>query len=296
MEELNNKITGNSLTAAEWNQQPSELQNIITDFGQVLSGADLNQVGKSIAGYVANGNFYNAGGTVDVITLSVIGSRQGVLGYSDGMEIAFFPVGNNTGAVTGEVGILGPVPLTIDGGSPLSTGELDAAVISFARYNSTSARFELLNFFSRENHAGKSFLSSATDSSLGTGGRTAATPSAVKAAFDLATANSKLVPFAKAKITSLGSILGGDTNVSGANIFSTGAFDVTFTSPFSSTANMLVNCTILSSFVGDVAFSIAYTPINTSVVRVLITSWSSGSKTFSAANIAFSLVAFDTGL
>ena len=65
MQDLNDKLTGQSLTAAEWNQMPSELQNIITAFGQGLSSIDLNQLGKSIAGYAANGNFFTDSGSPD---------------------------------------------------------------------------------------------------------------------------------------------------------------------------------------------------------------------------------------
>jgi len=48
MQDLNDKITGNSLTANEWNEMPTELQNIIEAVGQTLSAGDLEQVRKSL--------------------------------------------------------------------------------------------------------------------------------------------------------------------------------------------------------------------------------------------------------
>ena len=81
MQDLNDKITGNSLTAPEWNEVPSEIQNIIEGLGITLSGGDLNQLGKAIAGYVANGSFYTDSGAADAYVLSVIGSKQALPAY-----------------------------------------------------------------------------------------------------------------------------------------------------------------------------------------------------------------------
>lgn len=293
MEELNNKITGGQLTADEWNQVPSELQNIITAFGQVLSNADLNQVGKSIAGYVANGNFYNAGGTVDVITLSVIGSRQGVLGYSDGMEIAFFPIGNNTVAVTVEVGTLGAVPLTYPNGGALSDDELEAGRISVARYDSTNARFLLMNNFGRLNIVGNVSLSSSTSSSLDASDRTAATPLGVKKAFDLATANSKLALFAAARVSNTQTILGSSINIASVASVATGVVDVFFTTPFSSVNNMNFNCNVITGAALVTMFSIVYQVVSTSRIRV-VTVALFGSST--PIDQDFSITGFDMGL
>ena len=47
MQDLNDKITGNELTAAEWNEVPSEIQNAIEASGQALSSGDLTQLRKA---------------------------------------------------------------------------------------------------------------------------------------------------------------------------------------------------------------------------------------------------------
>ena len=44
---------------------PSEIQNIIETFGIALSSGDLNQLGKAISGYIANGTFYTDSGAAD---------------------------------------------------------------------------------------------------------------------------------------------------------------------------------------------------------------------------------------
>jgi len=51
MQDLNDKVKGSSLTATEWNEVPSEIQQAITDSGQTLSSGDLTQLSKAIGGY-----------------------------------------------------------------------------------------------------------------------------------------------------------------------------------------------------------------------------------------------------
>jgi len=51
MEQLDNKLTGDTLSAAEWNQVPAEIQNLITAFGIALSSGDLNQMRKALADF-----------------------------------------------------------------------------------------------------------------------------------------------------------------------------------------------------------------------------------------------------
>ena len=97
MELLNDKITGSTLTAAEWNQVPSELQNIITATGQSLSGGDLDQVGKGIAAYVSNSDFYVSSGLADDYILTPLAGVQAPVAYFDGMRVRFIPNINNTG-------------------------------------------------------------------------------------------------------------------------------------------------------------------------------------------------------
>ena len=48
MQDLNDKIKGNKLTASEWSEVASEIQNVITQSGQTLSSSDLSQLRKSL--------------------------------------------------------------------------------------------------------------------------------------------------------------------------------------------------------------------------------------------------------
>ncbi len=87
MEDLNDKITGGTLLATEWNQVPSEIQNVIEGLSISLSAGDLDQLGKGIAGYVANGTFYTDSGIADAYVLTQIGLKQGPTAYTDGMTV-----------------------------------------------------------------------------------------------------------------------------------------------------------------------------------------------------------------
>jgi len=125
MRDLNDKLTGNSLTADEWNDMPSELQNIIENFGIALSAGDLDQLGKAIVNYVAQGSFYSVGGTANALELSPVGTNQGPTAYRDHMQVRFSPAaGTNTGAVTIDVNGLGVKDLLDQNGNALTTGEL----------------------------------------------------------------------------------------------------------------------------------------------------------------------------
>lgn len=143
MQDLNDKITGNTLTAAEWNEVPSELQNVIEALGITLSGADLNQLGKAIAGYVANGNYYTDGGAADAYVLSTIGSKQSPTAYTDGMSVLFRPVANNTGACTVNVAGLGVKSVKTSAGADPAAGRLVNGELTTLRYDLGNDWFEL---------------------------------------------------------------------------------------------------------------------------------------------------------
>lgn len=143
MDDLNDKITGGTLTAAEWNQVPSEIQNVIEGLGITLSSGDVNQLGKAIAGYVANGAFYTDSGAANAYVLSVVGSKQAPTAYTDGMKIRFHAGNNNTGASTVNVASLGVKNIkTPDGGNP-SAGDIPTTRITEAWYDSSAGYFVL---------------------------------------------------------------------------------------------------------------------------------------------------------
>ena len=148
MQDLNDKITGNTLTATEWNEVPSEIQNVIEALGQTLSSGDLNQLGKGIAGYVANANFYTDTGIADAYVLTKIGSKQAATAYTNGFQASFLAGNTNTGASTVNIAGLGIKNIkTSSGGNPVAGDIFDRIDLIFDASNDW---FQMLNpFFSR---------------------------------------------------------------------------------------------------------------------------------------------------
>lgn len=143
MQDLNDKITGGQLTAAEWNEVPSEIQNVIEQNGITLSGGDLNQLGKGIAGYVANGDFYTDSGIANAYSLSVIGSKQGPTAYTNGMRIRFLAANPNNTAATVNVNGLGIQTLASSIGGALVGGEIGTLIFNEAVYSTAAGHFRL---------------------------------------------------------------------------------------------------------------------------------------------------------
>ena len=144
METLNNKVTGGTLTADEWNQVPSELQNVITQTGQTLTNADLNQVGKGIAQYAGNGAFYIDSGAANAYVLTQIGTKQASTSLDDGMIIRFLVGNTNTTASTVNPATLGVTTFVNFNGEAFLGGELVAGEIVRAFFDAGNTRFQLL--------------------------------------------------------------------------------------------------------------------------------------------------------
>src|SRR4030065_608139 len=144
MQDLNDKITGNTLTASEWNQVPSEIQNVIEGLGIALSGADLNQLGKAIAGYVANGSFYTDSGIADAYVLTAIGSKKSPVAHTQGMLISFIAGNDNTGTATVNVAGLGVKDLRDPGGAVLTANSFGTVMAAQFIYNVSAGHFRML--------------------------------------------------------------------------------------------------------------------------------------------------------
>lgn len=143
MQDLNDKIAGGQLTAIEWNEVPSELQNVIEALGITLSSGDLDQLGKAIAGYTANGTFYTDSGVADAYVLSVIGSKQAPTEYTDGFEAEFVVDNTNSGASTVNVAGLGVVDIAGTG----SQGTLITGKLARIRFNAGTGDFDMASVF-----------------------------------------------------------------------------------------------------------------------------------------------------
>lgn len=139
---MNDKITGGTLTAPEWNEAMSELQNVIEALGITLSSGDLNQLGKAIAGYVANGTFYSESGIADAYVLTTIGSKQSLTAYTDGATFEFTTTNANTGASTVNVAGLGVKNIKLSDGTDPAAGQIDGRTL--LKFDSANDRAELI--------------------------------------------------------------------------------------------------------------------------------------------------------
>ena len=149
MDDLNDKVTGGTLSAAEWNQLPSEAQSVIEALGLVLSGADLNQLGKAIAGYAGAATWYADSGIADAYVLSAVGGKQGTSSLDvnhDGLLIRFVPGNDSTGASTINVNNLGVKDIKREDGGPLLAADLSTGRDAWIRWSFSADDFILQTF------------------------------------------------------------------------------------------------------------------------------------------------------
>ncbi len=132
-----------SLPADDFNPIPRELENFIQTSGQVLSGGDLNQVGKAAAVYAGGSDFYTDTGAADAYVLAAIGGKMLPPAYFLGLRVRFKIANTNTlAAVTVQLGALAAVPVSkiqvADLGTPLiSVGDMPADEIVELVYDQT---------------------------------------------------------------------------------------------------------------------------------------------------------------
>ncbi len=141
MQDLNDKITGNTLRASEWNEVPSELQNTIESTGQTLSEADLNQVAKAVAGYAGGADAYTDSGSVNFLDLLPIGLKKAPPAYADQLRIRTVAGNTNTGAVTVNVAGIGVKTLVDQTGLALVAGDIIATSRYEFYFDSANDRF-----------------------------------------------------------------------------------------------------------------------------------------------------------
>lgn len=145
MQDLTGKNTGDELTAAEWNQLPTEVQNAIADAGLTLSSGDLNQLAKAISSYVSGADFYEDSGFSNSHVLSPVGNFQPPQGYYDGMRVRFKSNSTTAGGSTINVNAMGAKNLTLRDGTALVAGIISSGDVIEATYNDASNRFEITN-------------------------------------------------------------------------------------------------------------------------------------------------------
>jgi len=144
MESLNGKINGNSISATEWNQMPSELQAIILAASQVLSSGDLDQVGKAIAYYVSAGLAYtdNGASSTAYILTRVGTALQEVPSLLPGITFFWIPgITNTTSATTITLPGVAAKSVKNASGADFLPGDLTAGTFYLVQYDSGGDEF-----------------------------------------------------------------------------------------------------------------------------------------------------------
>lgn len=150
MENLSNKIDGNSIPAADWNQSQAELKNVITSAGISLDGSDLAQLGQAIAA-LGMGNAYYIDQNVgaDVYDLLAVSGREAADAYVDGLYVMFRPLNASTGAATAtvQIGTLGDRDIKREDGTDLLLNDLVTSRDTMMRFSAAANQFFILNPF-----------------------------------------------------------------------------------------------------------------------------------------------------
>jgi hypothetical protein len=153
MEDLTGKVVLGTVTAAEWNQMPQEMQNVITDILTAgLDPLDLNQLGKAIAGYAAAGDFFSDTGAADAYDLAPVGNRQGPDDMGADMDgfRARFRAANANATTTPTVDFTtasgGPWTITDEEGNALVAGDIPTTRDTEIRFDQTAGEFILMKF------------------------------------------------------------------------------------------------------------------------------------------------------
>lgn len=132
------KITGNTCSATEFNQIPTELEAVQTSSGQTSSDAILNQVSIGVSRYAAN-NFYLDSGTADNYLLTLASSFtnpvSATVGYFTGMTIRFR---------AGNAGTGGAATVNVNGAGVKSLKESDGTTnpVSIPTTEDTEWRYD----------------------------------------------------------------------------------------------------------------------------------------------------------
>lgn len=141
--DIANKVTGNQLTAAEFMQIVTELENSIEDTGIVLAAGTLDQVSKTMSNYSGGGDFYTDSGIADAYVCSSIGNKLGPTSYADGLRCRFIVGTTNTGASTINVNGLGAKNIVKEDTLALVAGDLVATETVTLVYDNANNRFYL---------------------------------------------------------------------------------------------------------------------------------------------------------
>ena len=144
MQLLSNKNTGDTLTAAEWNQPMKEIENVITRNGGVLSGADLTQLTTGIERFASKATLKDVTGTTNAIVLTTPPPFTAETSLYQGLRIRFrLAASVVAGPVTINLDSLGVITVEMDStkAAPQVGIDLQINTVYEAYYNVSTARW-----------------------------------------------------------------------------------------------------------------------------------------------------------
>ncbi len=145
MQNIADKITGNSLTASEYTSHKNDNLNNIVTAGITPSGSDDFQGAKSVSQQVGDANYFATGGTGDAIVLNVQSPRLAPPALTNGLKARFRASATNTGAVTINVAGLGSKSVEKNGlTSALVAGDIQSGKLYEVTYILADDKFELI--------------------------------------------------------------------------------------------------------------------------------------------------------
>ncbi len=121
-----------------------EAINVIEETDQTLSGSDNNQIGKGIATYAGNGDFYIDSGTANTYVLAPVGTKQAPPAYKEGQRVRFRAANTNTGASTVNVNGVGTLNILLPDGEPLPADTISADQYTEIIYSETAPHFTII--------------------------------------------------------------------------------------------------------------------------------------------------------
>lgn len=131
------------LTAEEFNDYITNLEDLVSSSGQSLIDNDGTQLSKAMANYSTAAQYFQDSGAVNTYTLSVIGTFRPPSQLLDGMRIRFFAANTNSGASTVNLAGIGATAVRRPNGDPLSAGDIQAGAEIELTYRSSLTYFIL---------------------------------------------------------------------------------------------------------------------------------------------------------
>ncbi len=135
MTKFNDKNTGDTVSATEYNNVVRAFKNAIENSGQNIN-ADNDQNSKAMANYAHVSTFYTDSGIADAYILSPISNFKGLTALAEGAGIRFRASNPNNGAATANVNGLTPVAIKKeDGITDLDAGDILTDQDTYLRYD-----------------------------------------------------------------------------------------------------------------------------------------------------------------